>query len=299
MSETKQNESPEEVNKLELYHEIYDSKMFLKVYNRKIPHFNIQFPKSSYDRIIELYGKESTLPLSFVLFGNPMQMSETVRYSSKNVNIRTSLQITGIFDFLDNFYIYPASYESLSELEKARIAPRLNTRHLKNICDKMGLKFSEIINYITLQMTEIDIRETMRTVIGIQTYQLVFNMLHLLNVKFPEKDIFEFPFYSYRKMLKMAGIELDKILPYLKVNKVFGQTRRKLIENENRKLLDKIDYRELKESIEPKIKDKDLDLYTGIESCERMPKPTEFDLEPDREEASNLLQKLMEIRKKK
>lgn len=100
-------------------------------------------------------------------------------------------------------------------------------------------------------------------------------------------------------MLKMAGIELDKILPYLKVNKVFGQTRRKLIENENRKLLDKIDYRELKESIEPKIKDKDLDLYIGIESCERMPKPTEFDLEPDREEASNLLQKLMEELEKK
>jgi hypothetical protein len=209
MSETKQTDSPDEMKKFELYHEIYDSKMFLKVYSKNIPRFNIQFPKSSYDRIIELYGKESTLPLSFVLFGNPMQMSETVRYSSKNVNIRTSLQITGIFDFLDNFYIYPASYESLSELEKARIAPRLNTRHLKNICDKMGLKFSEIINYITLQMTEIDIRETMRTVIGVQTYQLVFNMLHLLNVKFPEKDIFEFPFYSYRKMLKMAGIELD------------------------------------------------------------------------------------------
>jgi hypothetical protein len=299
MSETKQTDTPEDMKKLELYHDIYDSKMFLKVYDRKNPNFNIQFPKSSYDRIIELYGKESTLPLSFVLFGNPMQVSETVRYSTRNVNIRTSLQIAGIFDFLDNFYIYPASYEGLGELEKAKIAPRLNTRILKNICDKMGIHFTNIINYITLQMTEIDIRETMRTVISVQTYQLVFNMLHLLNVKFPEKDIFEFPFYSYRKMLKMAGIELDKILPYLKVNKVFGQTRHNLIENENRKLLDKVDQRELKESIDPKIKDKNLDLYTGIESCEKIPKPTEFDLEPDREEASNLLNKLIEELEKK
>ena len=68
MSETKQSDSPDDMKKLELYHEIYDSKMFLKVYNRKIPNFDIQFPKSSYDRIIELYGKESTLPLFFVLF---------------------------------------------------------------------------------------------------------------------------------------------------------------------------------------------------------------------------------------
>ena len=109
-------------------------------------------------------------------------------------------------------------------------------------------------------------------------------MLYLLNIKLPEKDIFEFPFYSYRKMLKMAGIELDIILPYLKVNKVFGQTRHNLIENEDRKLLDKIDYRELKESFDQKMKDKNLDLYTEIESCERIPKPKEFDLEPDREE---------------
>ena len=58
--------------------------------------------------------------------------------------------------------------------------------------------------------------------------------------------------------------------------------------------MDKVDHRELKESIDPKIKDKNLDLYTGIESCERFPRPTEFDLEPDREETSNLLNKLIE-----
>ena len=286
--------SSEEQEKSEIYKAIYESKIFLKVYNRNIENFDLQFPKASFDRIIKLYGTEINQPLSFVLFTNPFHMSETIKYSSRNINVRTSVQIDNILDFLDNYYIYPISYENMDELEKTKIAPRLKTRHLKNIAAKMGLDFSEMINYISLQMTEINVKETTRTIISIQVYQMVFNRIHLLNVKIPEKDPYEFTFYSYRKLLKMAGIELDKIMPYLEVLEVDSHTREELIELENRTLLDKVDHRELKESIDPKIRDNNLDLYLGIESCERMPKPLEFDLEPDREEASKLLLQLIE-----
>ena len=61
----------EKTKKSNLYREIYDSKLFLKAYNRNKYCFDIQFPKSSFDKIIELYGKEKLLPLSFVMFSNP------------------------------------------------------------------------------------------------------------------------------------------------------------------------------------------------------------------------------------
>ena len=286
--------SNEEEEKSKIYKAIYDTKLFLKVYNRNIKNFDIQFPKASFDRIIKLYGTETTLPLSFVLFTNPFHMSEIIKNSSRNINVRTSDQIDNILDFLDNYYIYPISYENMDELEKIKIAPRLKTKHLKNIASKMGLEFSEMINYISLQVTEIDVKETTRTIISIQVYQMVFNMIHLLNVKIPEKEPYEFTFYSYRKILKMAGIELDKIIPYLDVLKSDNHTRPELIELENRSLLDKVQHRELKDSIDPKLRDNNLDLYLGIESCEHIPKPLEFDLELDREEASKLLLQLIE-----
>jgi hypothetical protein len=286
--------SSEELEKSEIYKAIYDTKIVLKVYNRNIENFDMQFPKASFDRIIQLYGKEINLPLSFVLFTNPFHMSETIKYSSRNINVRTSVQIDNILDFLDNYYVYPISYENMDELEKTKIAPRLKTRYLKNIAAKMGLDFSEMINYISLQMTEIDVKETTKTIISIQVYQMVFNMIHLLNVKIPEKEPYEFTFYSYRKILKMAGIELNKIIPYLDVLKSDNHTRPELIELENRSLLDKVQHRELKDSIDPKLRDNNLDLYLGIESCEHIPKPLEFDLELDREEASKYLLQLIE-----
>ena len=113
MSESKSNSnslyssmssSSEEEEKTEIYKAIYETKIFLKVYNRNIENFDMQFPKASYDRIIKLYGNETTLPLSFILFTNPFHMSETIKYSSRNINVRTSVQIDNILDFLDNYY---------------------------------------------------------------------------------------------------------------------------------------------------------------------------------------------------
>ena len=179
-SDNAYNSEEEEFEDEELnseYKEIYDSKMFLKVQNKKKRDFNIQFPKSSFDRIIELYGNEKVVPISFILFANPFAATETIRCSSRNLNIRTSVQIDGILDFLQNYYIFPASYEGLGELEKIRRAPLLKAKYLKNISQKMAIGFSEMINYISLQMMEINIRETMRTVVGIRVYQMIFNMI--------------------------------------------------------------------------------------------------------------------------
>ena len=287
--DSEEEERQEELRRTEGYKKIYQKKLFLKVFNRKIFEFDFKFPKTSYDRIIQLYGNEMILPLSFVHFSNPFEITETIRYSSRNINVRTSIQINSILDLLDNYFVYPASYEGMDEFEKLQKAPKLKTKYLKNISTKMGLPFSEMINYVALQMTEIDVKETTRIIVTIETYQLVFNLINLLHVKFPEKENFELAFYSYRKILKMAGIELDKIIPLLDIFIIENSTRQEILDSESHILLDKVSYRELRESIDEKIKDKNVDLYAGTESCERIKKPEELLLEPFREEVSNLL----------
>ena len=291
--DSEEEEIKEEMAKSKKYKEIYGSKMFLKVYNRKKNEFEFKFPKSSCDKIIQMYGKERILPMSFILFSNPNEVTETIRYSSHNVNIRNSLQINTILDVLSNYLIYPASFENLDELEKIKRAPKIKPAYLKNIASKMGKSFSEMINYISLQMTEINVKETTKTVVSVQIYQIVFNLIHLLNVKFPDKESFEFAFYSYRKMLKMADIGIEEIIPYLELLVIDNQTREELLKIEKSNLFDKVLIRELKESIDDKIKTQNIDLYAGIESCERLPKPDPIILEPFREEASNLLLSLI------
>ena len=278
--------------KAELYKEIYQAKILLKVHNKSNSKFDLNFPKSSFDRIIELYGHELVTPLSFILFSNPYQV-ETVRYSSHNINIRNTMQINNILDHLNSYYLYPASYEGLDEMEKMQKAPRLKAKYLNNIANKMKLSLSDMINYISFQMTEINVRETTRIVVSLQVYLLIFNKIHLLNVLFPEKEKFEIAFYSYRKLIKMAGIDIDKIVPYLDMIILENKKREDILKNEKSILLDKVRIRELKELIDDRLKKENIDLYVGIESCKRIPKPDVTDLEPFREEASNLLMSFM------
>ena len=96
----------------------------------------------------------------------------------------------------------------------------------------------------------------------------------------------------------MAGIELDKIIPLLNILKVDNQTREELNKLGKQILVEKVRIRELKESIDDKIKEKSLDLYAGIDTPDRLPKPDPIFLDSMREEASNLLYKLIEPPKK-
>ena len=297
-NDSEEKERQEEFKKAESYREAYNSKLFLKVYKRNENAFEVKFPKSSYDKIIQLYGPEEKIaPLSFVLFANPFEV-QTIRYSSHNVNVRTSVQINSILSLLNNYYVYPKSYEQLDEMEKLKLAPKLKSKYINDIAIKMGISFSEMINYISLQMTEIDFRETMKTVVSYKIYQLVFNLIHLLKAKFPNGNNLEIAFYSFRKLAKMIGIEHEKCIPYLEMF-TLENTTRDAINKERHILYEKVHTRELKESINDKIKDQHIDLYAGINSCDRIPKPDPLILEPFREEASNLLLSIIEEKERK
>ena len=147
--------------KSSIYKSIYESKFFLNVTKKSL--YDIKIPRSSFDKIISLYGKEIILPLSFINFCNPVQNKETVINMSGSIDMRSTLQINKIMNSLNNLYIYPSSYEELSELEKMKRAPKLKSKHLKNISKKMGMDFSDMINYISIQITTIETRESIST----------------------------------------------------------------------------------------------------------------------------------------
>ena len=276
--------------KSSIYKSIYESKFFLNVIKKSL--FDIKIPRSSFDKIISLYGKEIILPLSFINFCNPVQNKETVINMSGSIDMRSTLQINKIMDSLNNLYIYPTSYEGLDEIEKMKRSPKLKSKYLKNISKKMDMDFTDMINYLSIQITTIETRESISTLKNLELYLMIFNNIHTMKVKFPDKEKFDIAYYSYKSILNKCGINLDKVFPFFDVNRINDMKREDILKNEKSILYDKVKARELKEGIDKKIRQDKIDIYKGTDQCPRMPRPKYDDFEFYREKQSNILVKL-------
>ena len=284
-------------NQSSLYNDIYNSKFFLKA--SKKSEYEIRLPKSSFDKIITLYGNEKIMPLSFISFCTVVENKETIINMTGSINIRSTLQINKILYSMNNLLIYPASYEGLSENEKIIRSPKLTNKALQNISKKIGMDFSEMINYLSLQIVTVRLKESIRTIKSLEIYLKVFNYIHLLNVKFPNKIKFPITYYSYKSILNMCGITIDKMFGTFDIEQTNNLTRDDLLKNEKSILYNKVLIRELYEGIDDKIKEEQIDVYKGGEHCGRIPKPQFDALEYYRKEESDLLKKLSELPKNK
>ena len=284
-------------NQSSLYNDIYNSKFFLKA--SKKSEYEIRLPKSSFDKIITLYGNEKIMPLSFISFCTVVENKETIINMTGSINIRSTLQINKILYSMNNLLIYPASYEGLSENEKIIRSPKLTNKALQNISKKIGMDFSEMINYLSLQIVTVRLKESIRTIKSLEIYLMVFNYIHLLNVKFPNKIKFPITYYSYKSILNMCGITIDKMFGTFDIEQTNNLTRDDLLKNEKSILYNKVLIRELYEGIDDKIKEEQIDVYKGGEHCGRIPKPQFDALEYYRKEESDLLIKLNILSKDK
>ena len=273
-----------------IYKHIYDSKFFFKVVKKS--EYEIKIPKTSLDKILSLYGNEKILPLSFIYFCNLIENKETVINTSENINLRSTMQINKILSSLSTLLIYPASYEGLDEKEKIRLSPKLKNKHLQNISKKMGIDFSDMINYLSLQIVSVQLKESIKMIKSLEIYIRIFNNIHLLGVKFLNKEKFPITYYSYKNILNMCGISIDKILPLFDIKIIPNITREDILNYEKHILYDKVLEREIKESIDENIKEEKINIYKGSEQCKRIPKPKYDDMEYFREKESNLISKL-------
>ena len=285
-------EEKENNKKSELYKKIYQSKFFLNAVKKSL--FDIRLSKSSFDKIISLYGNELILPLSFINFCSPVENTETIINSTKNIDMRSTMQINKILYSVNDFYIFPSSYEDLNESEKMKLCPKIKSKDISRLTKLMGIDFSDMIDYLSLQITTVKTKESYKTIRSLELYIRIFNNIHILLAKFPDKKKLQIAYYSYKKILKMSGIDLDKVFPFLEKIIIENITRDEILSMEKNILYNKVLIREIKEKIDEKIVNEKIDIYKGNEPFERMIKPEFDDLDIFRQQQSELIIKLKE-----
>ena len=285
-------EEKQDNKKSELYKNIYQSKFFLNAVKKSL--FDIRLSKSSFDKIISLYGNELILPLSFINFCSPVENTETIINSTKNIDMRSTMQINKILYSVNDFYIFPSSYEDLNESEKMKLCPKIKSKDISRLTKLMGIDFSDMIDYLSLQITTVKTKESYKTIRSLELYIRIFNNIHILLAKFPDKKKLQIAYYSYKKILKMSGIDLDKVFPFLEKIIIENITRDEILSMEKNILYNKVLIREIKEKIDEKIVNEKIDIYKGNEPFERMIKPEFDDLDIFRQQQSELIIKLKE-----
>ena len=285
-------EEKENNKKSELYKKIYQSKFFLNAVKKSF--FDIRLSKSSFDKIISLYGNELILPLSFINFCSPVENTETIINSTKNIDMRSTMQINKILYSVNDFYIFPSSYEDLNESEKMKLCPKIKSKDISRLTKLMGIDFSDMIDYLSLQITTVKTKESYKTIRSLELYIRIFNNIHILLAKFPDKKKLQIAYYSYKKILKMSGIDLDKVFPFLEKIIIENITRDEILSMEKNILYNKVLIREIKEKIDEKIVNEKINIYKGNEPFERMIKPEFDDLDIFRQQQSELIIKLKE-----
>ena len=276
--------------KSRLYHEVLTKKKILHVHKKDA--FNFEFPKMAFDRICKFYGHEILKPNSFVVYHTMHQTTEIKKLSSVSHQLGEK-EITNVLSMLTNFVIIPKNYEDYDDVEKLKLAPKIDDKIMKNIAKKAGIQWDFMLDYFELQEVTTEVKETSKITITYEIVENVFKLIPLLKVIFVDGKSTEFTYYSLKSILEKSGIKLENVLPYLK-NEIKDIDRIQELAKEM-PLYEKVKIRELKDRIKKgDLKEKSLDIYLGMDSCDRYNK-IPFDLVQNNEnEASTLLNELIE-----
>ena len=278
--------------KSRLYHEVLTKKKFL--YVRKKDAFNFEFPKMAFDRICKFYGHEILKPNSFVVYHTMHQTTEIKKLSSVSHQLGEK-EITNVLNLLTNFVIIPKDYEKYDDVERMKLAPKLDDKIMKNIAKKAGIQWDFIIDYLELQEVTTEIKETSKITITYEIVENVFKFIPILKAIIEEGEAkgesIELTYYSLKKILEKSGIKLEKMLIYLK-NEIKDFDRIQELAKEM-PLYEKVKIRELKDRIKNgDLKEQNLDIHLGADPCNRYNK-IPFDLvQNDENEARTILEKL-------
>ena len=285
---------------IESYINIFNTKEKLKVSNKTNPNFSIDIPKKAYDKISKFSGEAESNPVSFISFvSETSAKNEFHQGQTQEVNVTGDHQINEILDCSEKYLVYPASFVGMDEVSKMEKAPKVKNTAFKKIAKLAGIEWEKMIDYISLQVTEIKYIESSRRVVTFQVFQKIFSLIPLLIVKIANVENFEIAFYSFKVILKMSGIEYSDLLQFVMID-ILKMIREELNKSKSgNPLVDKVRIRELKNTIEDRIKDKYIDLYKGTEKAERLPKILFEDLDSFREESSKILNDLIRKVKEK
>ena len=279
-----------------LYHEVLTKKEFLSVHKKDS--FNFEFPKKAFDRICKFYGHEILKPNSFVVYHTMHSTTEIKKLSSVSHHLEEK-EINNVLNMLTHFVIIPKEYEEYDDMKKMKLAPKLDDKIMKNIAKKADIEWDFMFDYFNITEVTIEVKETSKITITYEIVENVFKLIPILKVVFVNGESTEFSYYSLKSILEKSGIKLENMLPFLK-NEIKDINRIEMLAQEI-PLYEKVKIRELKDRIKKgDLKEQSLDIYLGLDSCNRYNK-IPFDLvQNDENEASTLLNELIEkVEKKK
>lgn len=64
----------------------------------------------------------------------------------------------------------------------------------------MGMDFNEMMKYLSFQI----FKESITTIKSLEIYLMIFNFIHLINVKFRNKEKYPITYYSYKSIVNMC-----------------------------------------------------------------------------------------------
>ena len=277
--------------KIGLYEKVASKKEFLRAYQKNNKNFDIKFPKKAFDKICQLYGREKLVPNSFIVYFTQKRSSEIQRLDSVSKELEDG-EAEKILEKIDHYLIIPKSLYSLDEDQQMEKSIKMKGHYIQDIIKKAGYAIDSLLEYSSVQIVSEEMFETTRTEISYFTYEKIFNLVPLLRVYFQNEENFDIAFYSYRNILKKCGIQLEKVIPYLKIIK--KEINREELLKTKIPLYESYKKRQIKEVINPGIKEHKIYILKGGDVCERYPETLFDDFEIDRNEESVLLHDLID-----
>ena len=93
-------------------------------------------------------------------------------------------EITNIFEYLNQFIIIPKNFgEKYDEIEKIKLAPKIDNKAMRNIMKKAGFPLGMLNDFCTIEQVSTEVEESTQKIITYAIVENVFKYIPLLNVK--------------------------------------------------------------------------------------------------------------------
>ena len=281
----------EKIEKIGLYEKVASKKEFLRAFQKNNKNFDVKFPKKAFDKICKLYGRERLVPNSFIVYFIQKKSTEIQRLNTVKKELDEG-EAEKILEEIDHYCIIPKSLYSLDEEEQLEQGIKIKGHYIQDIMTKAGYKLDSLLEYAQVQIMSEELHETTKTEITYIVYQKIFSLIPLLKVYFKNEENFEIAFYSYRSILKKCNIPLEKVIPYLKIIK--KEINREELIKTKMPLYECGKKREVKNLINPEIRDSKIYILKGGDVCHRYPEVPFDDFEINRNDETVFLNELIE-----
>ena len=182
------------------------------------------------------------------------------------------------------------------KIEIGDLGIKILNKSFQKISKMICIKWVEFINYITIQITESQntiFNEEQNNSQFKKYYQLLFKIIQIFSVKFPNENLIGILNQSLEKIFKLLNISIIELFPYLLIFIIKQKTRKNLSDSE----FDKHHILKMKKFIDRKrsvLKNNiNISLYPSYDFSTKINQVEILDLDKFRNNASKLLFNLL------